>query len=41
MRTLLARWRAFVCNWFHGGGQICYDNEGIFWECSKCKRVVR
>lgn len=38
---LTERWKAFVCTWFHGGGQMCYDSDGLFWQCHKCKRVVR
>ncbi len=38
---LLDLWRGFVCDWFHGGGNIGYDYDGIYWKCCKCKRVVR
>lgn len=39
--TLIERWKVFVCGWFHGGGEINCDCDGVFWRCRKCGRVVR
>jgi hypothetical protein len=41
LARLMEDWKAFVCSWFHGGGDIYSDCDGVFWQCRKCKRVVR
>lgn len=36
---VVAWWTRFVCEWFHGGGQIDRDPQGrINWRCSHCGR---
>jgi hypothetical protein len=37
-----ANWlRNWFCGWFHGGGHIDHDERSVYWQCCKCKRVVR
>lgn len=33
-------WSEFICAWFHGGGWIGHDDDGVHWKCAKCGRKV-
>lgn len=41
LARLIERWKVFLCSWFHDGGDICCDCDGLYWQCRTCKRVVR
>lgn len=33
------KFKEFLCDWFHGGGDITRDKHGqINWQCRKCGR---